>query len=321
MADTSTAPPIDLDLERSIYVGNAFSAILYGLSLYMYGHSVCYLMKSVGPSRRVRRFYVIYGGIMLALEAVTIATNQMFGQHMWINHRNDEGGPLVYFGTHISDWYNTFGSAASITINFMGDGLLLYRCYIIWGAKLPIIAFPGLVYLASTVTAIITVYNSGLPTNSLFAGVAAKFGVAWVSLTVSLNIILTIMICTRIVMARTTANWRMHPKLAHMYTGMVPILVESALPFTILGIAFIAVYVKNVPEQLALAFVWGTWCAISPQMIILRVAMGHGWARNTMAHLTNNEAAGLTDGPIDGAINLDTVKNGTSSLNSRASAA
>lgn len=268
----------------------------------MYGHSVYYLMKSVGPSRRVRRFYVIYGGIMLALEAVTIATNQMFGQHMWINHRNDEGGPLVYFGTHISDWYNTFGSAASITINFMGDGLLVrvqlrliralrdthFVAMLVaiqmphhLGREAPYHRVPwtrlscfhwyALRLIAPTsipdhyldyyiVTAIITVYNSGLPTNSLFAGVAAKFGVAWVSLTVSLNIILTIMICTRIVMARTTANWRMHPKLAHMYTGMVPILVESALPFTILGIAFIAVYVKNVPEQLALAFVWGTWC-------------------------------------------------------------
>jgi hypothetical protein len=310
--DTSTSPaPLDLDLERSIYIGNAFSLILYGLSLYMYGHSVYYLTKSKGGSHRVRRFYVLYGGIMMLLITFAVSCNAVFGQQMWINHRGDEGGPLGYFAANISAWYNTLGSAADITVNFMGDGLLLYRCYIIWGARPWVIALPALVYIASTVTAIITVYSSARPDASIFAGNAAKFGVAWVSLTVSLNIILTLMICARLIMARTQSKYRLHPRLATMYTGMVPILVESALPFTVLGVAFIAVYVRTLPSELALAFIWGTFCAISPQMIILRVSMGHGWARNTMVQLTNTDAGGLVDagGAMDGAIGLDTVKN------------
>jgi hypothetical protein len=49
----------------------------------------------------------------------------VFGQYMWIEHRDVEGGPPAYVAEHISDWYNTWGTAAGIMMNFMSDGLLV----------------------------------------------------------------------------------------------------------------------------------------------------------------------------------------------------
>lgn len=50
---------------------------------------------------------------------------------------------------------------------------------------------------------------------------------------------------------------------AKRYTGLLAILVESALPFTVLGIAYLATYIKDLPEALAFADIWGCFVVSS----------------------------------------------------------
>jgi len=53
-----------------------------------------------------------------------------------------------------------------------------------------------------------------------------------------------------------------------------------------LGIVY-GVYVGNgKPPQVALGIIWGSFFALSPQLIILRVAMGRAWSTKTSAMLT-----------------------------------
>ena len=145
MADVSTATPIDLPLERSLYVGNFFRAILYGklssmLSLFFWvlkvhlwlGIELCTFFAAVycvlGRSssyRKGRVFYVVYGGVLLVLVTIAVTTDGLWGQYMWIDRRNYPGGPLGFFAASENAWYNVFGSAADATANILGDGLLV----------------------------------------------------------------------------------------------------------------------------------------------------------------------------------------------------
>ncbi|KAI0316437.1 hypothetical protein OF83DRAFT_247053 [Amylostereum chailletii] len=73
-----------------------------------------------------------------------------------------------------------------------------------------------------------------------------------------------------------------------MYTSVIAILVESALPFSVLGIVTIAVTGKNVFVNSVFLIVWGTFAGLSPLFIILRTAMGMGWSRETTALATKS---------------------------------
>ncbi|KAA1470526.1 hypothetical protein DENSPDRAFT_836344 [Dentipellis sp. KUC8613] len=281
----------EVTFERSLYIGNSFAGILYGLQLWMYFQSVWSLFKSRSSHYKTRRFYVIYGGILLILLTFSVISNALFGQEAWIEHRA-EMDPAIFLAENTSLWYNTLGSAADITVNFMGDGLLVYRCYMIWGSRLWVVAFPFIIYLASTAMAIITVVEGALPGASIFVGRSIDFGIAWVSLTVGLNVIVTVLISTRLLMMRNVARSVLSPDMAKMYTSIMAILVESALPFSVLGIGFVVTYAKSSPTEFAFACVWGTFCAVSPQLIILRVAMGAGWSKETVAQVTNPASRG-----------------------------
>ncbi|KAI0067445.1 hypothetical protein BV25DRAFT_1100386 [Artomyces pyxidatus] len=284
----SNTAPIDLELERSLYVGNFFRGILYGLEVYTFFTSVYCLWGRPSSYTKDRRLYVGYGAVLLCLVTIAVTTDALWGQYMWIDHRNDVGGPLGYFGVSGSSWFNVFGSSADATANVLGDGLLLYRCYMIWGSRLWVIAFPALIYLASTVLVIITVVESALPNAFLLNGSAANFGVPWVACSVSLNIIVTGMICGRLLYMRHLTRTVMTPEMAYMYTSIIAILIESAMPFSIVGIGLVITYAQNNPTSTAFAYVWGMFCSLSPQMIILRVAMGRGWSRDTAAQLSHS---------------------------------
>ncbi|KAJ4482073.1 hypothetical protein J3R30DRAFT_3699393 [Lentinula aciculospora] len=129
--------------------------------------------------------------------------------------------------------------------------------------------------------------QSALPGASFFGGQDILYAVPWLSLSCSLNAIITILITARLLRARRQLRKLMPGDTASVYTGLIAILVESALPFTVLGIVFAVLLGKDLPEQLALSLTWGSYVGLAPQLIILRVTMGSAWCKETSAHLTS----------------------------------
>ncbi|KAJ7039532.1 hypothetical protein C8F04DRAFT_1254813 [Mycena alexandri] len=303
----------DFPLERSWYIGNAFFAILYGLQMSMFFQSVYHLNIGEG-TRRSKIFYIGYvlGGIdgfnhncprvqpllwfvsdlILSLSPNPRGKNQ--GQAMWIEHRDVDGGPVAFFGENIAAWYNTLGTAADVTANFLGDGLMLYRCHVFWGHSRVAMALPVLLYLGSVAMGITTTIQSGLPGGDLFEGITVNFGIPWIVLTIVFNILVTAMIAVRLFSVHSKVNRVVGKAVRKRYTGLLAILVESAAPFTILGVVYLALYIKELPESLAFADIWGCFVSLSPQAIILRVAMGGAWTKDTF----NQLESGMELGPV-----------------------
>lgn len=138
--------PTQLTFERSFYIGGYFTAILYGellecrfwfapeeliaspgIQLCMFLVSNYFVIYSPGTSRKESKFYVLYGSVLLFLWTIALSCNAVFGEFMWIDHRDFPGGPAAYLGENISAWYNTVGTVAGVSLNFMGDALLVGR--------------------------------------------------------------------------------------------------------------------------------------------------------------------------------------------------
>ncbi|KAJ7454830.1 hypothetical protein FB451DRAFT_949483, partial [Mycena latifolia] len=286
----------DFPLERSWYIGNAIFAILYGIELCMFFMSAYYLWNNPKPDKS-RLVYIAYSGTLLILITIALSCNQLStGQQMWIEHRDVDGGPVAFFSDNIAAWYNTFGTAADVTANVLGDGLMLYRCYVFWSStSIWVVAFPALLWLSSACMGIVMTIQSGLPGGDIFHGTAVNFGIPWLVLTITFNVITTSMITFRLISVSRSMRKFIAKERAEVYTGVIAILVESALPFTVLGIGYLVTYIRTDPESLAFADVWGCFVSLSPQAIILRVAMGSAWSKKTMTQYGTNTAVVFTD--------------------------
>ncbi|KAF4620402.1 hypothetical protein D9613_001180 [Agrocybe pediades] len=285
----------NVNLERSLYYGVIFMCIFYGLEIYMFAHSLSVYLNTSPRLRRQRRVYIIIGTISLALTTAVVFTDAVFMEFMWIEHRDVEGGPLGYLVANSSIWWQTMGTAANQLTNYIGDGLLLLRCYIIWRGTLWAIVVPGLLYIGSIAMGVVTLVQSAIPGANFFQGAPVNFGVPWASLSVSLNIIVTGLISYQLLSARHQLKKTLPAESLQMYTGVTAILVESALPFSLMGIVFAVTYGKNMDVGPAFLFVWATLCALCPQFIIFRVVMGRSWTQDMVQYATNTDAR---TGPI-----------------------
>ncbi|KAF8202047.1 hypothetical protein K438DRAFT_1581604 [Mycena galopus ATCC 62051] len=267
----------------------------------MYFQSVYYL-KTGERSRRIKILYIGFSSALMALMTIALACNLYYGKSsMWIEHRDVDGGPAVFFTTNIAIWYNTLGTAADVTANILGDGLMLYRCHIFWGHSRLAMVSPVLLYLGSVVMAITSTIQSGLPGGDFFRGTAVSFGIPWLVLTIMFNILVTVMIAGRLLAVQAMVNKAVGWTMKRKYTGHLAILVESAMPFTLLGIGYLVTYIRGAPEWLSFADIWGCFVSLSPQAIILRVAMGGAWTKETLHNLES--AMELSIGNVDNAIN------------------
>jgi hypothetical protein len=113
------------------------------------------------------------------------------------------------------------------------------------------------------VLSIITVVEAALPGAVQLAGKPALVAMPWFSMSVGLNVLVTSMICARILRIRAQIRDVISPEMSRMYTGVATMLIESALPFSILGIGLVITVALGVGPRFAFAYVWSIFCVES----------------------------------------------------------
>lgn len=277
---------IYLQYEGSSYIGIILSSILYGIYLGVYFLSNYSLMKNTNITRLRATIYITYGSILLVLNTMFFLCTPLLGQAMWISSRNkytsDPAAQYYQFqdGSTTTFSYTILANIAQDISNFLADTLLIYRCYIIFGSRLPIVIFPILVCIAAFGLSLATV-PIGLSTNSRLDG---QITAASIALTTAVNIMVTIMISCKILSKRRKST---HSENKRLYTNFVAILIESAAPCATLGVIEVAISLVDsfVTVNLTIFLVWSASIALFPQLIILRIAQGSAWTKKTSIEL------------------------------------
>lgn len=93
--------------------------------------------------------------------------------------------------------------------------------------------------------------EAGLPLRSYFTGNAHKLGIAYTTSVISLEVVVTTLIAARILQLRrwydvaSALRQNRVSAAAYTYTGAVAIIVESALPCTVFGLAYLVSFAIN----------------------------------------------------------------------------
>ncbi|KAF8132479.1 hypothetical protein EV363DRAFT_108745 [Boletus edulis] len=191
----------DLDgslLQNSAYVGITIQNILYGVELVLYFKTMRILLCNKEGLKKIDIFWGLFSSMMVFLITVWVATSAIFGQKLWL--MDFPGGPDAYWQKHISDWYLDWGTTAVILLQLMTDGLMIYRCRIIWNMYRAIVV-PVILWLATLVLGVLVDWTSSSPGGNFFTGESAQLALAYYAVSVFLNTVLTCMICYRILQA------------------------------------------------------------------------------------------------------------------------
>ncbi|KAJ2923186.1 hypothetical protein H1R20_g13909, partial [Candolleomyces eurysporus] len=184
-------------------------------------------------------------------------------------------------------------TGTQVVMSILGNGILLYRCYVIcrayhpWTATLP----AALIYVASIVTSILyLISQASLSGFSRLGGIAGNtvWGTAWFFLSVAVNLLITASISYNLIKTQRRLASALGEHRVRVYTDIVAILVESALPFSVQGIVAGVAKAIGYDGSDALNEAWFAFCALSPQLIIFRVMTGRAWVTDLETSPTND---------------------------------
>ncbi|KAF8837406.1 hypothetical protein BDN67DRAFT_909293 [Paxillus ammoniavirescens] len=265
-------------MSASAYIGTNLNDILYGIELVLYFKTMQILLPvgNRGNRKKSDIFYAFFSTTIFVLISVWVITQAIFGGKTWIQHRDYPGGPGKYRADHMSDWYNDFASTSVIALQLMSGALMIHRCRIVWNSYRAIIV-PSILWVATLALGIAVLWVSCSPGGDIFIGLASRLGLAYYSISVFLNTTVTGIICYRMVYHAMKVKKQLGNEYASAYFDVVSIIVESALPYTLSGLAFLVSFGIGSPTSVTFYCVYVLAMCISPQVLILRVIMERAW--------------------------------------------
>ncbi|KAI0663838.1 hypothetical protein C8Q70DRAFT_953067 [Cubamyces menziesii] len=270
----------DLWQERSNFAGTVLGSVAYGIQAAIFAKCLYHLTP--WPKSRARKgdknrsrswFMLVYVVVLFAISTVEIGCNVKLNELMFIDNRAFPGGPVAWYAANFNVPVSTAANAAYITGNFLADALLLWRAYMLWDSFL-VISFPFIVFLGSTAMSIMTLFQSSRPNANLWTKVTIQFSLPYWSISIALNTLLTLLLVSRLLYMSYNARKALSDDHGKPYISVAAMLLESAAPYAIVGLIYIITYARNSQVQNLVLPILSQVMCISPEVIILRVAMG-----------------------------------------------
>ena len=104
--------------------------------------------------------------------------------------------------------------------------------------------------------AIIELVLAGKPGGNFFGGKTINFGTPYYTITIALNITVTLLIVFRLQKLSRAVSKTLGRDSAKMYSSVSSILIESAAPYSLVGIMFLIPYAMGSPTAISFGQVW-----------------------------------------------------------------
>ncbi|KAJ3810413.1 hypothetical protein EV368DRAFT_48992 [Lentinula lateritia] len=271
-----------LTQSRLSYAAAVVGCVTYGC--YFVLAAICLHFQMNHTQRHQKWPWLIYNILIFV-----VSTIYFIGAAIWseVEFVETTVNPSEFAGL-LSSPLSILKDTASVVNIWLADSLIIYRAYIIWGGSWHIIILPVLIYFSSIGTGIVLLYASAQPNTSFGASAVTHFGTAFWSISVALNIIVTLLIAGRLIMAQHALKHVQVESSSH-YNPIIATFAESAALYSISGLFYIAFFVRNNPIFYVFNALFCSMTSIAPTLIILRVALGVAYTKDSIpgATITN----------------------------------
>jgi len=131
-----------------------------------------------------------------------------------------------------------------------------------------------------------TLYKTSRPDSSLFSGITVSFGLPYFTISVALNVLLTIIIAWRLMLHGRNLKKAVGLPTSGIFTiykSVVTMLIESSALYAVVSICFIVPYAMSRHESAIFLSVLARVQIIAPLLIIRRVATQRAFTASNMA--------------------------------------
>lgn len=150
---------------------------------------------------------------------------------------------------------------------------------------------------------IIELVLAGKPNGDFFHGKTINFGTPYYTITIAFNITVTLLIVSRLRRLSKVVSGAIGPDSAKVYTGVASVLIESAAPYSLVGMMFLIPYAIGNGTAVSFGQVWAKIAVgppllhtnntddnknvqcLSPLLIVFRVVNGKAWGRELISQI------------------------------------
>ncbi|KAF9457973.1 hypothetical protein BDZ94DRAFT_1174538 [Collybia nuda] len=288
--------------EHTWLQGAFLAAVAYGMQVILYSMS-CYLLvrhrTSTNSTKNIG--LTVYITILFTLGTLYIAALLQFTQESFIDGRNIPGGADAYEKVMFSSPIDMLGNVTMVILTWMCDIINVWRCIVIYqGSRVPVwivSVVPFTMYLASIVLGILFLKQIGSGTQTPWQAHGINYTSPYYSMSLALNILVTIMIVTRLFLCRHRINRVMGRSHGTQYTYLAAMIIESAAIYSTFSLLFLVPFAFQNPLSQLFLQALSPVQNVSTFLIIFRVAQGKGWTQETI-NATTVTTIGSAGSPI-----------------------
>ncbi|KAN0101294.1 hypothetical protein V8E55_001278 [Tylopilus felleus] len=293
--------PQTLFSERCWLQGVIVSAVAYGITVSLYFLSFYLLVRDRNRVEFKNRLpLLIYITLSFLLGTLFMCALATFTQMAFIDDRNYPGGPNAFENNMFSIPVDDSGNAAFVLSNWLSDALLVWRFKVIYQrGRVPlwiVMLFPCLMLAGSVALGIMFLIQ--VSTTNPYVTNGINFTLPYLSLSLALNIILTIAIVLRLLMFRYRTVALLGPKHGTQYTSIAAMIIESAAIYSTISITFLVLFGLGNPVSQVFLQSLSQFQTIAALLIVFRVAQGKGWNEDTSTYVMSARATGPSIGKM-----------------------
>ncbi|KZP16472.1 hypothetical protein FIBSPDRAFT_975886 [Athelia psychrophila] len=272
----ATYPPLnDMGAQVSMQTVGIMSVwletLLYGMYASLFFQTIFIILKknktTSGPSR------VFFGGIIFMF--LTATAHIGVNLHRVLNayvYEVDTIGPVAYFGD-LGRWDNLLQNFLNAGTTWVGDGLIIYRCYIVWQNNIYIVIFPiSMVIVSIVANAIVGYRYARLEQVTVFSPYLVHWQNTIYALAFIQNIFTTGLIAYRIYAQDKRSNGLVATSQVSL-GYLVRVMVESAAVYVLDILLLIILYAVGSNGQFIAQEAVVPVCGIVFTLMTVRLAM------------------------------------------------
>ncbi|KAJ7474108.1 hypothetical protein FB451DRAFT_1558338 [Mycena latifolia] len=261
-----------LPLDKSAIISTSLEAILYGFSVLMFIGTLWVLLRG-RKYAEVNRTMVLIACSLFTVSSIRVIVDIKRVYTGLIVHRDDfPGGPAAWF-ENISDPSFVFKNVLYGIQTLIGDGVVIYRCYMVW-RSFWVILFPLVVYagLATTVVgACLAFANATSNAGNIFAQQTADWITGFYSITLSCNLTATALLAYRLWSVDRSAN---RNRVGRGLTlPVLLIVVDAGALYSLALIAALTCFALKSNGQFVVVDMITPIISIAFYMVILRIGI------------------------------------------------
>ncbi|KAG9311514.1 hypothetical protein JVU11DRAFT_7717 [Chiua virens] len=254
-----------LDQYTMGFEGDMLSYILYGVYVIIAGASLPLLR------RKRSRIFLSFTVFQLTITTLYIAMLLYSGpaQLLAIFGLFSANGP-----DSLSPWNVRVVNALFLVNTLASDGFILYRCYVVCSSNKSVVALPTLTYVATVGASIAWLVVDSIP-RAVYNGQGVQVaGTAALSCSVAMNITTSVVVSARLLFYRRTISQAVGSQQGQFYLSYMAMMLESTMLYTVFSTTALIFFAINSPLFNVFFPVLGIVQAISPSLIVYRIARG-----------------------------------------------